>query len=111
MKRLLAPLSALLCLLPLAPAQNQGVALSATVDGYIEIPYSPLVVPRSGITVEAWITYDDATLPTGWRYPTIVRQGLASAAAKITSCASTPTTSARACCAGRSSRPTMPSST
>ena len=76
MKRLLAPLSAFTCLALLAPSQNQGVAMSATVDGYIEIPYSTLVVPRSGITVEAWITYDDATLPTGWRYPTIVRQGL-----------------------------------
>lgn len=57
-------------------AQNVGVALNATVDGYIEVPYSPQVVPRSGITVEAWITYDDATLPTGWRYPTVVRQGV-----------------------------------
>lgn len=58
------------------PAQNVGVALTATVDGYLEIPYTPQVVPQSGITVEAWITYDDATLPSGWRYPTIVRQGL-----------------------------------
>jgi len=57
-------------------AQNLGIALTATVDGYVEIPYSQRVVPQSGITVEAWITYDDATLPTGWRYPTIVRQGL-----------------------------------
>ncbi|MFO1077867.1 MAG: LamG domain-containing protein [Planctomycetota bacterium] len=57
-------------------AQNTGVAFSATVDGYVEVPYAPEVVPQSGITVEAWITYDDATLPTGWRYPTIVRQGL-----------------------------------
>ncbi|HEX6811926.1 MAG TPA: LamG domain-containing protein [Planctomycetota bacterium] len=74
----LAPLSAfsLITLLAFAPAQNQGVALTATVDGYIEVPYSPMVVPQSGITVEAWITYDDATLPTGWRYPTIIRQGI-----------------------------------
>lgn len=57
-------------------AQNVGVALNANVDGYIEVPYSPQVVPRSGITVEAWLTYDDATLPTGWRYPTVVRQGV-----------------------------------
>jgi hypothetical protein len=75
--RLLAPLSVFTSLLLVpATAQNTGVALTATVDGYIEVPYSPLVVPRSGITVEAWITYDDATLPTGWRYPTIVRQGI-----------------------------------
>lgn len=57
-------------------AQNTGIALSALVDGYVEIPYSQRVVPQSGITVEAWITYDDATLPAGWRYPTLVRQGL-----------------------------------
>ncbi len=57
-------------------AQNVGAAFDANVDGYIEVPYSPQVVPQSGITIEAWITYDDATLPSGWRYPTIVRQGL-----------------------------------
>jgi hypothetical protein len=57
-------------------AQNLGAAFSATADGYIEVPYSPQVVPASGITFEAWITYDDASLPTGWRYPTIGRQGI-----------------------------------
>ena len=62
----------------LAPtnAQNVGAAFDPMVDGYIEVPYSPNVVPRTGITVEAWITYDETTLPTGWRYPTIVRQGI-----------------------------------
>lgn len=59
-----------------AAAQNVGVAFNNTVDGYIEVPYSQLVAPQSGITVEAWITYDDATLPTGYRYPTIARQGI-----------------------------------
>jgi hypothetical protein len=61
----------------LAPlcAQNVGIALSATADGYLDVPYSPQLVPRSGITVEAWITYDDATLPSGFRYPTVARQG------------------------------------
>jgi hypothetical protein len=62
--------------LPLA-AQNTGIALTNGVDGYLEIPYSAAVVPQSGITVEAWLTYDDATLPTGWRYPTVVRQNIA----------------------------------
>lgn len=57
-------------------AQNLGATFSATVDGYIEVPYSPQVVPASGLTFEAWITYDDSTLPTGWRYPTIARQGI-----------------------------------
>jgi hypothetical protein len=76
MYRFLLPLTAAATCL-LAPGRAQlGVAFSATTDGYIEIPYSPQVVPRTGITVEAWITYDDATLPTGWRYPTIIRQGI-----------------------------------
>ncbi len=57
-------------------AQNTGVTLSNLVDGYIEVPYSARVVPQTGITVEAWITYDDTTLPTGWRFPTVVRQGI-----------------------------------
>ena len=67
-------IAATLLTLP-ALAQNTGIALNATVDGYVEVPYSQRVVPQSGITVEAWITYDDATLPTGWRYPTLLRQG------------------------------------
>ena len=68
---------AALALTAIAPvtAQNVGIALSATTDGYVDVPYAPQLVPRSGITVEAWITYDDATLPTGWRYPTVARQG------------------------------------
>ncbi|MCK5943934.1 MAG: LamG domain-containing protein [Planctomycetes bacterium] len=57
-------------------AQNTGCTFDPNVDGYLEVPHSAWVVPRSGITVEAWFTYDDATLPTGWRYPTIVRQGI-----------------------------------
>jgi hypothetical protein len=79
MSRLLAPsLSALAAsaLIASAAAQNLGVALSNQIDGYIEVPYSQLVVPQSGITFEAWITYDDATIPASWRYPTIVRQGV-----------------------------------
>ena len=38
------------------------------------VRYSPAVVPQSGLTVEAWATYDESTLGTGWRYPTIARQ-------------------------------------
>lgn len=56
------------------PAQNTGITLSNTTDGYVEVPYSPQVVPQTGITVEAWITYDDASIPMTWTYPTIVRQ-------------------------------------
>lgn len=59
-----------------AIAQNQAITLNNNVDGYVEVPYSSQVVPQAGITLEAWITYDDTTLPTGWRYPTIFRQNL-----------------------------------
>ncbi len=58
---------------PLA-AQNAGITLSNLVDGYVEVPYSPEIVPQGGITVEAWATYDDATIGPSWRYPTILRQ-------------------------------------
>lgn len=60
-----------------APGQNVGVTLTNGVDGYLEVPYAAQVVPQGGITVEAWLTYDESTLPSGWRYPTVVRQGLA----------------------------------
>jgi hypothetical protein len=72
--RLAAVFAAAAVLAPLG-AQNLGISLSANTDGYVDVPYDPRLVPRSGITVEAWITYDDASLPTGWRYPTIARQG------------------------------------
>ncbi len=44
----------------------------------IEVPYAPQLVPQSGITVEAWITYDDTSLgnSTPYRWPTIVRTGI-----------------------------------
>jgi hypothetical protein len=57
-------------------AQNTGVTLVNGVDGYLEVPTSPDLVPQSGITFEAWITYDDTTMPTGWRYPTVCRQNI-----------------------------------
>lgn len=60
---------------PLA-AQNTGIVLNNSVDGYVEVPYGPQVVPATGITFEAWITYDDSTIPSGWRWPTIARQGI-----------------------------------
>jgi len=68
---------AAMSLLPLASLRAQlGASFDPNVDGYIEVPYSPQLVPQTGVTVEAWITYDETTVPTGWRYPTIVRQGL-----------------------------------
>lgn len=77
-RSLLSSLSALtlgcLVLGGTANAQTLGATFSNNVDGYIEIPYSPAVVPQGGITVEAWIKYDGSTLPTGWRFPTVLRQ-------------------------------------
>jgi hypothetical protein len=61
-------------LAPLA-AQNVGLTLvNNNTNDYLDAPYSPTVVPRTGITVEAWVIYDDTTLPAGFRWPTIVRQ-------------------------------------
>lgn len=73
MKHALFPLAALALALPTA-AQNVGLNLTNGIDAYLDAPYDPSIVPRSGITVEAWITYDDATLGAGYRWPTVVRQ-------------------------------------
>ncbi len=54
--------------------QNVGLRLTNGVDSYVDVPYQPTLVPRSGITIEAWVTYDDSTIGSGWRWPTIVRQ-------------------------------------
>lgn len=72
--QVLRPLLAAFASLQLLAAQNSGLQLTNGVDAYIDVPYAATVVPRSGITVEAWITYDDATLGTGWRWPTVLRQ-------------------------------------
>ncbi len=58
-----------------AVAQNTGITMSNLVQGYVDVAYSPNLVPQSGITVEAWITYDETTIGTGWRFPTLLRQG------------------------------------
>lgn len=55
-------------------AQGVGLRLTNGIDAYVDVPYAPTLAPRSGVTVEAWVTYDDATLGAGWRWPTIVRQ-------------------------------------
>ncbi len=68
--------SAVLCAVPLA-AQNSGIALTTGADGGVEFAYDPRMVPPTGLTVEAWITYDDTTIPTGLNYwPTIARQNI-----------------------------------
>jgi len=74
MKSSICWLASALFTLP-AVGQNVGVSLSNLVQGYVDVPYSPDLVPQSGITVEAWITYDESTIPGGWRFPTLLRQG------------------------------------
>ncbi len=55
-------------------AQNQALSVSVSPQGgYIDIPASPLLSPPS-FTLEAWVTYNDSGLPTGWIYPTIARK-------------------------------------
>lgn len=68
---------ALLVTASLAPAQL-ALQLTTGVDGGISVPADPLLVPPTGITVEAWITYDDSTIPLDGQlyWPTIVRQNL-----------------------------------
>jgi len=80
MRTKLTAVAALLASTSLAfslPAQNLGLKLSnsATTPLYVEAPYSKTLHPQTGITVEAWITYDESTLSSGWRYPTVARQG------------------------------------
>lgn len=57
---------------PLLAAQN-GLKLKSGSTTYVDVAYDASLVPQGGVTVEAWITYDEA-LPSGWRWPTILRQ-------------------------------------
>ena len=69
--------SLLLCAAPIV-GQDVGVEFVHTVNTHLETPYSAQLLPKTGITVEAWMTYDDAPVTAGsWRYPTIVRQNIA----------------------------------
>ena len=55
-------------------AQNQALQVSVVQQaGYIDLPASPLLSPPA-FTLEAWMTYDDSSLPAGWVYPTIGRK-------------------------------------
>lgn len=64
------------CLLA-ASLSAQGLQLTTGIDGYVDFASSPLFNPPTGLTVEAWVTYNDATVPTGTYYwPTIVRQNV-----------------------------------
>ena len=69
-------LAALSAVALVSPAQNQSVTLVSGTSGFIEIPPSPTLVPQGGITFEAWVTYDETTLTTGWVWPTIARKNI-----------------------------------
>lgn len=58
-------------------AQNVGVTLQNGTDGYMEVASAPALTPTSGLTFEAWLTYDETTLQSGWTWPTVVRQNIA----------------------------------
>ena len=74
--RLLASTLLLGSLLDGVNAQNQALALTTGVDGGVSYAFDSRMVPATGITVEAWITYDDSTIPSGAGnyWPTIARQ-------------------------------------
>ena len=65
--------------LPSLASQSQALTFTnGNVDDHVDVAYAPGLLPRRGITVEAWITYDDSTLPpTGNRWPTVARQDVA----------------------------------
>ncbi len=74
-----APLLAIATLaatLATASAQNPLLVLQNGIDQHIDVPSAPTLTPASGITVEAWVTYDGSTLGSGFRWPTIVRQNV-----------------------------------
>lgn len=80
MQNLLFASFALFAAASVAPAQL-ALQLATGVDGGISVPADPLLVPPTGITVEAWITYDDSTIPINglFYWPTIVRQNIQNA--------------------------------
>lgn len=72
MRSTLFALASLVAAAAALPAQNQSLVLTNGVDGYVEVATAPTLMPASGLTVEAWVTYD-SSLGSGWRFPTIVR--------------------------------------
>src|SRR5712672_1181021 len=71
--------TALVSFAALGTTQNQGIQLVAGIDGAVEVPFDPAMVPPTGLTVEAWITFDESTVPvgSGFYWPTIARQNIA----------------------------------
>ena len=52
MRHILAATTLLATALTL-PAQNQGLSLANGTTAYVDVPYSPTLVPTGGITAEA----------------------------------------------------------
>jgi len=70
----LSPFFLVLAVAPLS-AQNTGLQLDHGVDEHVDVPYDPLLIPQSGLTVEAWIRYDESAVTTGsYHWPTVLRQ-------------------------------------
>ena len=75
MRLLAASLFAALLPAELLPAQGYAVIFYAGLDGGADAPFHAALVPPTGLTVEAWVRFDDATMPTGVPFfPTIVSQ-------------------------------------
>ncbi|MEZ5967272.1 MAG: LamG domain-containing protein [Planctomycetota bacterium] len=70
----LAALASGIILASTSVAQDVGLTFTNGVDTYLETPYVPQLVPQAGLTVEAWVTYDDQIATGLNRFPTIVRQ-------------------------------------
>lgn len=66
-----------LCLASASTAQlGMKFTNGGSVDQYIDVPYHATLLPATGFTVEAWMTYDGSTLAPGWRWPCIARQNV-----------------------------------
>jgi hypothetical protein len=77
MRLLAASLFAALLPAGLLPAQGHAVIFYAGLDGGADVPFHAAMVPPTGLTVEAWVKFDDATMPTGVPFfPTIVGQNV-----------------------------------
>ncbi|MCZ6596429.1 MAG: LamG domain-containing protein [Planctomycetota bacterium] len=73
---------ALFVLLSSAPrAQNTVLIFTHGAHEGVDVPYDPAFVPQTGLTLEAWILYDEAAVPigSGYRWPTVCRQDFAPA--------------------------------
>ena len=75
MRLLAASLFAALLPAELLSGQGYAAIFYAGLDGGANVPFHVAEVPPTGLTVEAWVRFDDATMPTGVPYfPTIVSQ-------------------------------------